>query len=69
MAYGFDGLPSNALPFSRPLREEGISRTLLVSKCQRSWRASAAQRVGWNGLFGGPSADVIGAVIRVSAHQ
>jgi hypothetical protein len=39
--------------FSRPLREYGIDKSVVVPKCQRSCEASAAQRVGWNTLFDG----------------
>src|SRR5262245_6431096 len=39
--------------FSRALRENNAGRSLLLPKCQRPHEASAAQRLGWNAVFGG----------------
>jgi len=36
-----------------PALWESIDKPVLVSKCQRSCRASEAQRVGWNALLAG----------------
>src|SRR5215475_6590379 len=49
----------NGLAFSRSLREYRFDRLVLVSKCQRSCRASEAQRVGWNAMLAGTGGAVI----------
>jgi hypothetical protein len=43
----------NGLSFSWALREYGIDRSVLASKCRRSSEAREAQRLSCNGLFGG----------------
>lgn len=41
------------LAFSCPLREDSIDKSVMVPKCQRSRRASEAQRISWNAMLDG----------------
>src|SRR5262245_11950990 len=54
--------------FSCSLREYEFDRSVLVAKCQRSCRASEAQRVSWNALLGRPASLTQGVDVEFTPH-